>query len=502
MKPIDIIATLNHHLLEPSMLKDLKAAGATIFRINGAHAKPEEIPHYVSAIRKALGNEIKILVDLPGNKIRTNSLSQPIILNAGKPFDLWSTQINYPGFISHLSVGDELLANDSLFRFRVLSVEKDKVTFLSMTDGQLGSNKGMHLIGKSIDLPFLFERDQELIKQGISTGIDYVGFSFVRTAEDVKTANEVLKNTQVKMIIKVETNPAVKNLSSILDLADEFLVDRGDLGCDVGIENIDRIQKYILKSAQRKGKKVFFATQFLHSMVYNNTPLIAEVCGLADALRVGIGGLQLSEETAVGKHPVEVLKMIERVRKSVSDEAKLKPRKDPTTGIVLWLTGRSGSGKTTISKILEPMTDSRLLKSCLIDGDEFRAFFDNQAGYSKEERLRNLQNIAFTAFQAAKVFDLVIVSSLSPYQSSRDFARKKIANFHEIYIDCDQKICQERDPKGNYKKALEGKMESYVGVTEEYEVPKSPDLHINTEKQSPEQAAETILSYLLGSDLP
>jgi pyruvate kinase len=497
LSKLDVIATLNNHLLEPEVLIELANAGATIFRINGAHVDARDVENYAKRVRAVLQDKVKLLIDLPGNKIRTAVLQQPILLTAGKKFELRNDQINYSSFFAHLEIGDRLVANDSLFHFRVEKVFDDRAVFHSDTSGLLTSNKGVHLVGKEINLPFLFERDRQLIRQAVKYDFDYVGFSFVRTPQDVEEASAAIRDTDVKMIIKVETAPAVKNIEEILERADEFLVDRGDLGCDVGIENIDCTQKYVLRRAKAKGKRVYFATQFLHSMVQNTTPLIAEACGLSDALGFGIDGLQLSEETAVGKHPIEVLNVVQKFFSASVARRQLLRRKDTATALVLWLTGRSGAGKTTIAKKLNLGFEAYGLRSCLIDGDEYRDFFGN-SGYSKEDRIRNLQNISYTAFESAKVFDVVIVSSLSPYKASREFARARIANFYEIYIDCPQSVCSTRDPKGHYAKAAKGEIASFVGITEEYEVPEAPALTVDTEKLTVEEAVEKIEAFARG----
>ena len=495
MTDFQVIATLNRHLLEPSMLKELADNGATIFRINGSHALPGELRRYADAIRKATGDRVKILVDLPGNKIRTAVLPLPLALKAGKTIELVANQFNYPGFLGQLVPGDVLLANDSLYKFRVESASAEKAVLLSFNDGQLTSNKGVHLTGKHPPMPFFFERDHELIRHAKECKLDYLGLSFVRDAKDVQEGLDAAQGSTLRLIVKVETAPAVKNLDEILDKADEFLVDRGDLSCDVGIENVDLCQKLILRRAKKRGKKVYFATQFLHSMLVNNVPLIAEACGLSDAIRCGVDGVQLSEETAVGKYPVEVLKTVQRMHAAAA--SKFRPALRGSTAPVLWLTGRSASGKSTLTRLLASNLEGLGYRVCVVDGDDFRAFWNNDIGYSKEDRLRNLRDITFTAYQAANSFDLVIVSSLSPYVALRDFAREKIANFHEIFIECSSATCEKRDPEGHYKKAASGEHKNFIGVTEEYEVPVKPELVVDTDRLDTAGALAALKGYVL-----
>lgn len=489
----EVIATVNTHLLTPKSLRGLAASGATILRINGSHAKPSEIGFYARAIRKALGRRVRVLMDLPGNKIRSADLSQPIVLAAGKSFELRPEQLNYPKFLSHLSRGDVLLANDSLFRFEVLEASAARAVLRSATDGLLTSNKGIHLTGKHPPMPFLFARDRELIREAKKHGLDALGLSFVRDAEDVREAKAAITGSTLGLIVKVETAAAVANLDEVLAGADEFLVDRGDLSCDVGIENVERFQKMILRRGKALGKKVYFATQFLHSMVKNNVPLIAEACGLSDAIAAGVDGVQMSEETAVGQHPFEVLETVRRMRAAARPALRLRGDGAP----VLWLTGPSGAGKTTLTRALERELSGLGYRVGVVDGDDFRAFWGNDAGYTKEERLKNQRNIIFTAYQAARAFDLVIVSSLSPYRALRALAREKIPNFHEVFVRCSVEACRRRDPKGHYARAARGGHKSFVGVTEEYEKPPRPELVIDTERLDQRQALDKLLGYCL-----
>ncbi len=498
MNKFQVIATLNRHLLAPEILNDLVNHGATIFRLNGAHVGPAELEHYGKAIRNAVGSRVRILLDLPGNKIRIAALPQPIPISREKTFELNRDQINFPSFLEQLRPGDVLLGNDSLFKFTVESVSPKVAILRSHSDGLLGSNKGIHLIVRSLPLPFLFEKDHALIQGAKAHGFDCIGLSFVRTPEDVMEGKKAIAGSSLTMIVKVETRAALDNLTKILEQAEEFLVDRGDLSCDVGVEHVDEFQKRVLAAGKKLNKRIYFATQFLHSMVENNVPLIAEACGLADAIRCGVDGVQLSEEISVGRHPLGVLDAVQaalRVSQRPGLQSKQKPD-GPSTAPVYWLTGRSGSGKTTLARPLIEALTRRGFKCCLIDGDDYREFWDNDTGYTKEDRLRNLRTIIFTAYQASLAFDAVVVASLSPYREVRELARKKIANFHEIHIHCSLKTCKARDPKGHYRKAAAGQLENFTGVSEEYEEPTHPELVVETGDKSVADSFETLQAYV------
>lgn len=489
---LDIIVTLNHHLLGKETLQNFIEHGATHFRINGSHVLPEDVPQYTKAIKNAVGDGIKILLDLPGNKIRTNNILQPIVLKAGKEFDLRADQFNYPGFISFLKPDDQVLANDSRYLFTVKQVQNHAVTFVSKTDGQLFGNKGVHLTRSYPDLPILFERDLQLIEQAKKYAVTHLGVSFVRTAEDVRAVRQEA-SSNLELVVKIETAKAIENLDEILNEAEEFLVDRGDLSCDVGLETIERYQKQILHRAKQKGKKIFFATQFLTSMVESETPLIAEVSALADAFNCGVHGIQLSEETAIGKNPFAVLKFMHKVYKYRRPLLKWSHNH---LAPVLWLTGPSGAGKTTLATQLADKIEQFGYHVCLIDGDEYRKFFGDSLGYTEQDRILNQKSISFTAHESAKSFDVVIVASLSPYAKMRNFARERIGNFHEVYLKCSLDACKKRDPKGLYQKSKMGEVKNFLDEADNYEVPERPELVVNTEILEKKECLNKILEYL------
>lgn len=288
-----------------------------IYRINGAHGNIKEIEHYINIIRNQVKNA-KILIDLPGNKIRTHSIDEPIILKKGHSFYLSFEQFNFKNFYKYIKVGDVVYANDSIFRFEVKSIKDGFIEFLSFSEGVLLNNKGMHIRGINEKLPFLFEKDKELIELANLYEISFVGLSFVRNIDDVKLAKE---NINSNVIVKIETKKAIENLNSILNYNDYFLIDRGDLSTEIGLVNLAKYQRLIIEKALSKNKKLFLATQFLKNMENSPIPSIAEIIDLVNTLKLGIYGIQLSEEIAIGKYPLECLKIVNEALKSIEEES-------------------------------------------------------------------------------------------------------------------------------------------------------------------------------------
>ena len=313
MSKLEIIATINTHKITRAFLRQLVENGATIMRMNGAHVRPPDIPKAVGLIREHCGRDAKILVDLPGNKIRTSGLLQNVALKNGETFELESRNFSYPGFIDYLKAGDAVTSSDGQLSMAVEKVHADRVSFTALCDGELLNNKGLHLPAKSLaHLPFLFDRDREILKHALPCDIDYAGFSFIRTPENVDEAHSVLAGSAMTPIIKLETKEGTEPaaLDAILKRASTFLIDRGDLASEVGMTRFPMTFNRTLAKALASGGKVFVATQLFASMYEHNLPHLSEVMEFHRLARTGIVGIQLSEEIAIGKHPLEVLKII------------------------------------------------------------------------------------------------------------------------------------------------------------------------------------------------
>ncbi len=309
LKKVDIIATVGPRSLSKQVICDMIDAGASILRINGSHENLESIRVCASQLRKWMGKRAKILVDIPGNKIRTMHLGDPIILKPGKEIQLFKHQVNFPGFFKLLRKGDTILANDGLVRFKVQKPSGEAIVFKSETEGKLENNKGFH-VSRKLSLPFLFEKDIQIFKLAKQIGIDFVGLSFVRSADDVREARQYFKNSKTKLLVKVETRGAVDRLEEILAESDQILIDRGDLAAEIGFENVSCVQTKVISAAKKRKVRVALATQFLHSMVDRDVPLIAEVDSLYYAIRSGIDAVQVSEETSIGRFPEKVIRVL------------------------------------------------------------------------------------------------------------------------------------------------------------------------------------------------
>jgi len=304
-----IIATLGPSILDEKKLKKISKYGDCIYRINGAHITEKQVPKLVKQVRTALPRA-EIMVDLPGNKVRTNNLSEPIRLIKGESFTLYDYQVNFPDFFAHLKKGDIIKANDSIFTLKVIKANKDRAKLLSHSNGLLLSNKGLHVKGIHKDIPFLFEKDLKLIDISRSSDVDYLSLSFVRTANDIREAKKVLKGCDMHVVAKIETLSAINNLDNIFGEVESILVDRGDLSTEIDLLELAMAQEKIVEAGIRANKDVYLATHFLKNMETKPIPLISEIIDLQRTIKTGIKGIQLSEETAIGRYPLECVKLV------------------------------------------------------------------------------------------------------------------------------------------------------------------------------------------------
>lgn len=289
-----------------------------IYRINGAHGSIADIEAGIKNIRSQVPGAV-ILMDLPGNKVRTANIEVGIQLEKGKPFEILSSQFNYPDFYRHLKPGITAWANDSVFEFEVISADSEKIVFLSKSDGVLIKGKGVHVRGIHKDIPFLLEKDRQLIKLANQYKLDFVGLSFVRSADNVREAKALI-GASTQIISKIETIDAVEHINEILPLVEYILVDRGDLSTDIGIEKIPRFQKYIIDKALYFDVKVFLATQVLKNMETKPIPTIGEIEALYEIMKSGVYGIQMSEETAVGRYVPECVRLLEQMDREIKAE--------------------------------------------------------------------------------------------------------------------------------------------------------------------------------------
>jgi adenylyl-sulfate kinase len=165
-------------------------------------------------------------------------------------------------------------------------------------------------------------------------------------------------------------------------------------------------------------------------------------------------------------------------------------------GFVLWFTGLSGSGKTTIAKTLLPRLQEHGVRVERLDGDVVRESLTKDLGFTKEDRDTNIKRVTFVARVLSRNNVGVLASFISPYAKTRGFVRDEVTNYIEVFVDAPLEVCAERDVKGLYEKAFAGEIENFTGVSDPYEAPENPDIHVETHKETPQESADRIIAWL------
>jgi len=278
-----------------------------IARVNGSHGSLDDVRAMIQFLRQHLPESVEILLDLPGNKIRTDNISEPIPLVEGEEFVIKPENLTYRGLYQRVKPGCRISAADGTIQLDVTAVEGEDIRTNVLIGGKLANRKGVNIRGIHETIPFDFERDISLLNIAIEEDIAWVGLSFVRSSEHVRRVKAQLVGTNVGVVAKVETSEAVAKLDRVLHESDIIMIDRGDLEADIGRENVPIAAKQIIARARELDVPVIVASQFLCSMLENPLPFMAEVSDITNAVLDGADILMLSEETAIGEHPYDAI---------------------------------------------------------------------------------------------------------------------------------------------------------------------------------------------------
>jgi pyruvate kinase len=327
MRRTKIVATIGPASREPETLVRMVEAGMDVARLNYSHGTLDEHTETVRRVREAAGRAgrpVAILQDLPGPKLRIGPLREDVVeLTPGERLTFSSADGELPGDAHHMSVSwpgfADLVEPDAIFyladgsvRLRTVAVRTadQEVEVEVEVGGAVASRQGLNVPGPLQLLPSVLEEDLALLRHGESIGVDMVALSFVQGPEDVEV---VRGHTRLPLIAKMEKPQAVERADEIVRVADCVMVARGDLGIELAIERVPIVQKQLLELAGWMARPSITATQMLDSMVSSSRPTRAEVADVANAILDGTDAIMLSQETAVGAHPVEAVAMMAAV---------------------------------------------------------------------------------------------------------------------------------------------------------------------------------------------
>jgi pyruvate kinase len=275
------------------------------------------------------------MADLSGPKMRIGKLVQePVELKSGDTYTL--TTDNIVGDSERASVtfkklplavkpGDTLFLNDGIIQLAVSSVKGNEVNCKIIVGGELWSRKGLNLPGINLGISAFTEYDNDCLKFAAEEGIDAVSQSFVETGADIRAVRQAadLLGYHPVIIAKIERSNALDHMDDILDEADGIMIARGDLGVEVPIERIAVIQKDLMRQTNRRAKPVITATQMLESMTENGRPTRAEVTDVSNAILDGTDCVMLSGESAMGKYPVDAVRMLAKIAAEVEPKRRM-----------------------------------------------------------------------------------------------------------------------------------------------------------------------------------
>ena len=324
-----IVATIGPASNSPEVLRELLVQGVDVCRINFSHGDHAIIARTIATVRsldKELERHTSILADLQGPKLRVGDMangpielvdgSELIISTDGSKGVPGRVSTSYARFPQDVKPGERVLLDDGKLRLEVIATDgKGEVRTRVINGGILSANKGINLPNTKVSLPSLTEKDLRDLAFALEHDVDWIGLSFVRSAQDIRELKAHIKaaGKRARVVAKIEKPEALAEIDAIIAESDALMVARGDLGVEIPMEKVPLIQKDLIKRCLRQQRPVIVATQMMESMITNSTPTRAEVNDVANAVLDHADAVMLSAETSVGKFPVETVKAMSRI---------------------------------------------------------------------------------------------------------------------------------------------------------------------------------------------
>lgn len=325
-----IVATLGPASQTAEILDRMLAAGVDVVRLNFSHGTPQEHMARLETVRRvatARGTSVAVLQDLPGPRLRVGPLpGGSLVLEEGREAVLtpWDSAggsvdalpgagmlipVSYRHLADDVRAGDRIYLQDGELALAVRRTDPPHVRCTVESGGRLRQGAGMNVPGVRLSVPAVTDEDLRCLEWGMAHQVDYVGLSFVDSAEDLDRVRRVAadRRAECRLVAKIERRGALDRIEKIVAAADAVMVARGDLAVETSIEEVPMVQKQIIGLCNRLGKPVITATQMLESMIGHPRPTRAEAADVANAVFDGTDALMLSGETAIGAHPVEAV---------------------------------------------------------------------------------------------------------------------------------------------------------------------------------------------------
>ncbi|MBL7072648.1 MAG: pyruvate kinase [Candidatus Omnitrophica bacterium] len=332
-----IICTLGPASSSETVLRKMMLAGMDVGRLNFSHGAPRELLNRIRLVRKLNSKyrrRVKLLGDLQGHRIRMGDLIAPVLLKKKQMVRVTQQKVkgtrtiipfDYQGPLGTIKNGHHIFIDDGNIALEVIGRVKDGLKAKVIVGGLLKKHKGVNIPEARLEFGAMSRKDVKDALFCVKNKVEYIAQSFVRTKQEVFELKEVLGgSSRCKVIAKIENAEGIKNIDEIIKVSDGIMIARGDMGVSLPIYEIPIIQKMIIKKCNRAGKVVITATQMLESMTENLRPTRAEVTDVANAIIDGTDLVMLSEESAVGNHPVETVVMMNDIIKFTEKHLRKK----------------------------------------------------------------------------------------------------------------------------------------------------------------------------------
>ena len=335
-----IVATMGPASWHKDVMKDMIKAGVNVFRVNFSHGDHETHRRTIRLV-KELNDEFNcktaVLADLQGPKLRIGDVEEGAVINEGDTLTFTTNKVsgtaelvymNYKQFPQDVNNGEHILLDDGKLMCEVIETnKKDTVVTKVIQGGPLKSKKGVNLPNTKVSLPCLTKKDLEDVIVAMEEGVEWIGLSFVRDADDVNELRKIINDfgSFAKIVSKIEKPEAVVDIDKIIDATDAIMVARGDLGVEIPYSSVPMVQKMIVEKCHLKAKPCIIATQMMESMIDSQSPTRAEVNDVANSVCDGADAVMLSGETSVGKFPAKVVETMANIVAHVESTFDVKP---------------------------------------------------------------------------------------------------------------------------------------------------------------------------------
>lgn len=340
MNKTKIVATIGPNSSDYNILKQMALSGVSVFRINMAYASLEFAREVILDVRKIsleISKEIGIMLDTRGPELRIGGLEKPIIhlekdsiiriLNSSIIGNSEMVSVNEREVIDHTSVGNTIYLNNASVKLVVINKDEDTLVCRVINEGDIISESTINIPDIKFNINFLSNYDKEVITFAVQMQVDYLALSHVREEMDVLDVNDLLislNDNNIQIISKIENKDSLDEIDKILNVSDGIIISRGDLGIEMPLEKLPRLQKALAKKVKSKEKICVISTEMLSSMKSSIKPTRAEVSDIANAVLDNVDALMLGEETAIGNYPLEAVKIMKSVVEDIEKDIDYK----------------------------------------------------------------------------------------------------------------------------------------------------------------------------------